>query len=45
MPIILFKGVFYKPSNIDGGVIKNASKTNSYMHKFAGNAYQNSTIH
>jgi hypothetical protein len=33
MPIIPFKGVFYKPSNIDGDVIKNASKTNSYMQK------------
>jgi hypothetical protein len=43
MPIIPFKGVFYKPSNIDGGAIKNASKTNSYMQKFASN--QNSNIH
>jgi hypothetical protein len=23
MPIILFKGVFYKPSNIDRSIIKN----------------------
>jgi hypothetical protein len=25
-------GVFYKPSNIDGGVIKNASKTKVNQH-------------
>jgi hypothetical protein len=32
MPIVPFKGVFYKPSNIDGGVIKNASKTKVNQH-------------
>jgi hypothetical protein len=43
MPIIPFKSILYKPSNIDWGVIKNASKTNSYIYKFATN--QNNNIY
>jgi len=37
MPTILFKGIFYKPSNICEVVTKMPPKTNTYMQKFASN--------